>query len=131
MRVGVGVRHERDIMRGEMSVIDKVLGRMLSAFTAMRREILGETGMTMTDDLSAKATGIGTMKVKMFDGVVRTLANVSGFMEVKRGALLDMKGEKVKNLYKLIGKTVVGGAVRVEPCQERSSSVAQEVARVK
>ncbi|GMN61559.1 hypothetical protein TIFTF001_030644 [Ficus carica] len=127
MRVGVGVRHEQDIMRGETTVTDKVLRKMLSAFTAMRREIVGET---MADDSSAKSTGIGTVKVKMFDGVVRTLAN-SGFMEVKRGASVAMKGEKVKNLYKLMGKTTVGGAVRVESCQERSSSVAQEVARVK
>ena len=28
-------------------------------------------------------------------------------------------------------KTVVGGAVKVEPCQERPPSVAKEVARVK
>ena len=52
-------------------------------------------------------------------------------MEVKRGALVAMNGEKVKNLYKLIGKIVVGGAVKVEQYQERSSSVAKEVTRVK
>ena len=37
----------------------------------------------------------------------------------------------MKNLYKLIGKTVVGGAVKVEQYQERSSSVVKEIARVK
>ena len=40
-----------------------------------------------------------------------------GFMKVRRGALVAMKGEKVKNLYKLIGKTIVGGAMKVEPRQ--------------
>ena len=93
-----------------------------------------DTGtLLMADDSSAKAIGIGTVKVKIF-GVVRTLANVrhvprlrrslislgaldtlgceysakSGSMEVRKGAL---NGEKVKNLYRLIGKTVVGGAI--------------------
>ena len=37
-----------------------------------------------------------------------------GFMEVRKGALVAMKGKKVKNMYKLIGKTVVGGAMKVE-----------------
>ncbi|GMN61560.1 hypothetical protein TIFTF001_030647 [Ficus carica] len=62
----------------------------------------------MVDDLSAKATGI-----------------------VKRGALVAMKGEKVKNLYKLIGKTVVGGAISREVffCCARSckSEIVQQV----
>ena len=92
----------------------------------------------------------------MFDGVVKTLTNVrhvprlrrslislgaldtlgceysakSGFIEIRKSASFDMKGEIVKNLYKLIGKTVVGEVVKVEPCQERSSSVAKEVAKV-
>ncbi|GMN61563.1 hypothetical protein TIFTF001_030638 [Ficus carica] len=55
----------------------------------------------------------------------------SGFMKVKRGALVAMTGEKVKNQYNLIRKTVVGGAVTVEPCQKMPSSVAKQVARVK
>ncbi|EXC19631.1 Transcription factor ORG2 [Morus notabilis] len=91
------------------------------------------------------------------DGVVRTLTNVrhvfqlrrslislealdtlgceyyakSGFMQVNRGDLVAIKGEKVKNLYKLIGTTVVGGAIKEELCQEESSSVMKEVVGVK
>ncbi|GMN61562.1 hypothetical protein TIFTF001_030640 [Ficus carica] len=157
---------------------NRVYGRMLSALTTMRREILDsrcsfhmcphkewfdsytpyDAGtLLIADDSSAKAIGIGTVKVKMFDTVVRTLANVrhvprlmrsliyfgvldilgceyfakSGFMEVRRGALVAMKGEKVKNLSKLIGKTIVCRAMKVGRCQERSSSIAKELARVK
>ena len=55
----------------------------------------------------------------------------SDFIEVRRGALVAMKGENVKNMYKQIRKTVVIGAMKVELCQERSSSIIKEVARVK
>ena len=75
----------------------------------------------------------GTVKIKMFDGVVRVLSNVrhvpdhrknlislgvledlgysysskGGIMKITKGALMVMKGQKVSTLYRLIGNTVV------------------------
>ncbi|KAK2976102.1 hypothetical protein RJ640_009534 [Escallonia rubra] len=72
----------------------------------------------------------------MFDGIVRTLGDVryipdlkknlislgtldsidcsisikGGVMKVSKGAMVIMKGQKIGNLYKLIGNTVIGGA---------------------
>ncbi|KAK3010396.1 hypothetical protein RJ639_011710 [Escallonia herrerae] len=80
--------------------------------------------------------GRGTIKIKMFDGIVRTLDDVryipnlkknlislgtldsidcsisikGGVMKVSKGAIVIMKGKKTRNLYKLMGKTVIGGA---------------------
>ena len=36
-------------------------------------------------------------------------------MKITKGTLLVMKGQKVNQLYKLIGNTVVGGAVVITP----------------
>ena len=81
------------------------------------------------------------MKVKMYDGAVRTMTNVrhvpklrrglissgmldtlefdvsakNGTMNIARGASVVMKGKKVRNLCTLIGNPVVGGAIKVEP----------------
>ena len=52
-------------------------------------------------------------------------------MEAKRGVLFAMKGEKVKNMYKLIRKIVASRAMKVEPSQERSLFVVKKVARGK
>ncbi|KAK3020800.1 hypothetical protein RJ639_047756 [Escallonia herrerae] len=80
--------------------------------------------------------GRGTIKIKMFDGIVKTLGDVryipdlkknliflvtldsidcsisikGGVMKVSKGAMVIMKGQKTGNLYKLIGKTVIGAA---------------------
>uniref|UniRef100_A0A2N9J8T4 CCHC-type domain-containing protein n=1 Tax=Fagus sylvatica TaxID=28930 RepID=A0A2N9J8T4_FAGSY len=80
--------------------------------------------------------GISTMKIKIFDGVVRVFEDVrhildlrknlislgvlddlgysystkGGVMKITKGTLLVMKGRKVNQLYRLIGNTVVGGA---------------------
>jgi len=97
----------------------------------------------MGNDAVCKAIGIGTVKIKMFDGVVRVLGNVrhvpelrknlislgaldsagcmytaqGGAMKISRGALVLMKGQKVGNLYKLIGDTVVGGVAISTPAE--------------
>ncbi|KAK2992130.1 hypothetical protein RJ640_019386 [Escallonia rubra] len=78
----------------------------------------------------------GTIKIKMFDGIVRTLGDVryipdlkknlisvgtldsrdcsisikGGVIKVSKGAMVITKGQKIRNLYKLIGNTVIGGA---------------------
>ena len=45
-------------------------------------------------------------------------AKQGGFIEARRSALVAMKGEKVRNLYMLIRKTIVGRAMKVEPTYE-------------
>ena len=94
------------------------------------------------DDASCRVVGIGNIKVKMFDGVIRTLCDVrhvpdlmknlislgtldsnsfnykstNGVMKVSKGFLTMMKGQKlVGNIYKLMGSTIVGGAALVKP----------------
>jgi hypothetical protein len=90
----------------------------------------------MGNDASCEVIGIGTIKIRMFDGVVRTLSEVrhvpdlrknlislgtldsngceyrtgGGVMKVTKGALVIMKGTKIAgNIYRLIGTSVVGG----------------------
>ncbi|KAK2973983.1 hypothetical protein RJ640_013544 [Escallonia rubra] len=90
----------------------------------------------MGNDAVCKVMGIGNIKIKMFDRIVRTLGDVRyipdlkknlislgtldsiycsisikcGVMKVSEGAMVTMKGKKFANLYKLIGNTVIGGA---------------------
>ena len=78
----------------------------------------------MGNDSSSKVIGISTIKVKMFDTVVRTFSNVkhvpksrrtlislgalenlsydfstnSSIMKINKGALIAMKGKKVKKI---------------------------------
>ena len=87
----------------------------------------------MGNDATCPVIEIGTVKIKMFDVVVRVLSNVKhvpnlrknlislgvlndlgysysskgGIMKITKGALMVMKGQKVRTLYKLIGNTVV------------------------
>ena len=90
----------------------------------------------MGDDSVSNVVGIDTVKVKMYDGAVRTLTNVRHVPKLKRGlislrmvdnlecnvstkndtvniargAWVIMKDKKVRNLYMLIGEPVIGGA---------------------
>ena len=83
---------------------------------------------------ACKIIGIGTVKIKMFDGAVRTLTDVrhvptwrkslisldtldengysysgsNGLIKVKKSTLVMIKGEKIGLLYKLIRKTITG-----------------------
>jgi len=85
----------------------------------------------MGNDMACKIVGIGTIKIKMYDGIVRTLTEVrhvsklkknlistgaldtigckivqqNGVLIVTRGALVMMKGIKVGNPYHLAGET--------------------------
>ena len=54
-----------------------------------------------------------------------------GVMTINKGALVAMKDQKVRNMYKLVGKTILGGAVMVEPHYEKFSSSSKEVTREK
>ncbi|KAG8491014.1 hypothetical protein CXB51_014181 [Gossypium anomalum] len=91
----------------------------------------------MGNNASCKIAGVGTIKVKMFDGVVRTLSDVrhvpelkrnlislstldskgyrytveSGVLKISKGSLVVMKGQrKIAKLYVLQGSTVTGDA---------------------
>ena len=90
----------------------------------------------MGNDASCKVVGIENIKIKIFDGVFRTLCDVRhipdlrknlislgildcngyiykfarGVMKVSKCVLIMMKGQKLsKNIYTLQGMTVVGG----------------------
>ena len=94
--------------------------------------------MLMGNNYVCKAIGIGSIHIKMDDGVMRTLTDVrhipalkrnllslgaldsngykfvgeGGVLKVTRGSLVMMKGKINKNLYTLMGETVLGsGAV--------------------
>ncbi|KAG8474805.1 hypothetical protein CXB51_031510 [Gossypium anomalum] len=104
-------------------------------FTAY--ETVSEGVVLMGNNASCKIAGVGTIKVKMFDGVVRTLSDVryvpelkrnlislstldskgyrytaeSGVLKISKGSLVVMKGQrKTAKLYVLQGSTVTGDA---------------------
>jgi len=88
----------------------------------------------MGDDHPCKVEGIGTIRIKMFDGMVRELKNVSyipqlkrnlisdgalealghgvsirnGVLKMTRGLMVVLKGVRRNNLYYLMGSTVTG-----------------------
>ncbi|KAG8478499.1 hypothetical protein CXB51_028393 [Gossypium anomalum] len=100
-------------------------------------ETVSEGVVLMGNNASCKITGVGTIKVKMFDGVVRTLSDVrhvpelkrnlislstldskgyrytaeSGVLKISKGSLVVMKGQrKIAKLYVLQVSTVTGDA---------------------
>jgi hypothetical protein len=101
----------------------------------------------MGNDMVCKIVGIGTIKIKMHDGIVRTRIEVrhvpelkkniistsaldtigckivqqNGVLTVIHGALVVMKGSKVGNLYHLAGETVT----REQQRQKLEKMVAQ------
>ncbi|KAL6333003.1 hypothetical protein AAG906_020022 [Vitis piasezkii] len=84
----------------------------------------------MGNDASCKVAGIGNIIIKMFDDVVRTLCDVRHVHELRKNLIslgtLDcnrfsfkstsgvMKVSKGRNIYKLLGTTIVGGVATVE-----------------
>ena len=92
--------------------------------------------MLMGNNAVCKVVGIGAIKIKMHDGIVRTLSDVrhipelkknlislgtldsngctykagSGVMRISKGALVVMKGLKQNGLYFLQGSTITGAA---------------------
>ncbi|KAG8478679.1 hypothetical protein CXB51_028516 [Gossypium anomalum] len=100
-------------------------------------ETVSEGVVLMRNNASCKIVGVGTIKVKMFDGVVRTLSGIRHVPELKRnlillstldskgyrytaksrvlniskGSLVVMKGQrKIAKLYVLQGSTITGDA---------------------
>jgi hypothetical protein len=97
--------------------------------------------VTIGNGAHCKSIGIGNIRIKMFDGVVRTLCDVrhvleveknlislgtldsngygyksiGGVMKVTKGAMVVMNGQiNSKNIYELLGSTVVGEIASVE-----------------
>ena len=92
------------------------------------------------DDYPHERKGVGTIRLKHHDGVVRELTNVwyipmlgnnlislgvleasgckivmdDGIVKVSRGALVLMKGTRFRNLYKLQGETIIGDVAAVK-----------------
>ena len=101
------------------------------------------TTVIMGNDATCSVIGIGTIKIKMFDRVVRVFEDVrhtpdlidnlislgllddldysylskGGVMKITKGTLLVMKGRKVNQLYRLIGNTLIGGAIVITPTE--------------
>ena len=95
------------------------------------------------NDATCPVIGIGTVKIKMFDGVVRVFNNIrhvpdlrknlislgvlddfgysysskGGIMKNTKGVLMVMRGQKVGTLYNLIGNTVVGRVAITTPVE--------------
>ena len=94
----------------------------------------------MGNDASCKIAGVGTIRIQMFDGVVRTLGNVKyildlkrnlislstldangykytgegGVLKVSKGSLVLMKGKRnAANLYVLHGTAITGDTANV------------------
>ena len=91
----------------------------------------------MGNNISCKVIGIGTVQIKMHDGVVRTLTDVrhipdlkknlislgvldsqsckyftqGGVLKGTKGALIVIKGRFINGLYLLQGSTVIGTAL--------------------
>lgn len=92
----------------------------------------------MGNNMSCKVVGIGTVRIKMHDGIIRTLTGVrhvpdlkknlislgtldflgykysysaeGGVLRVSKGALIVIKGKLTNGLYVLQGSTVIGAA---------------------
>jgi hypothetical protein len=107
----------------------------------------------MGNDVSCKTVGIGSIKIKMFDGIVRTLMEVrhvpklknnlislgfldsrgykctcqGGVLKVSKGILVVMKATKIGNLYQLEGSTEINEATMVsEEANETTSFMASK-----
>uniref|UniRef100_A0A2N9GSE2 CCHC-type domain-containing protein n=1 Tax=Fagus sylvatica TaxID=28930 RepID=A0A2N9GSE2_FAGSY len=99
----------------------------------------------MGNDATCTIIGMGTIKIKMSDGVVRTLEEVrhipdmrknlislgtldskgysykseNGIMKVSKGAMVVMTGQKISsNVYKLLGNTILGGVAAVAESED-------------
>ncbi|GKV16510.1 hypothetical protein SLEP1_g27143 [Rubroshorea leprosula] len=67
--------------------------------------------VVLGDDTALPIVGIGNIRIKMYDGMVKTfeVRHVpGGVLKVSKGALVILKGKKVGGLYHLQGSTVNG-----------------------
>src|SRR5438270_9361650 len=93
----------------------------------------------MKDNAECRVVGIGSIRMQMFDGEVRTVANVrhvpevssnllslgaleargcrfasaNRTLKVRKGSRMVLKGERIANLYQVNGSVIVGDALPV------------------
>ena len=103
----------------------------------------------MGNNVTCKIVGIGSIKIKMYDGIVRTLTDVryihelrknlismgfldnagyklsvqGGVMKISKGILVVMKENRIGNLYKLEGR------MKFDNTTVASIGVATDIAR--
>ena len=94
--------------------------------------------VNMANGTQSRIAGVGIVRIRMFDGVVRTVTGVrhvpglkrnlislgtldargdryssqGGALKVSKGAMVVLKGEMSGGLYRLVGKVQTGGAIR-------------------
>ena len=107
--------------------------------------------MTLGDNHPCKVAGIGTVRVRMFDGIVRTLTNVkhipeleknlvslgylersgysfssrarSGVLNISNGAMVVMRGRRLdNNLYRMEGSVVTGESDAAAAAQDQQGA---------
>ena len=67
----------------------------------------------------------------MLDTLRCDVSTKNDTMNIVRGASVVMKGKKVRNLYMLIKKPVVGGAIKAKPRYRKFSYAVKEWVKVK
>ncbi|KAL5547991.1 hypothetical protein UlMin_003222 [Ulmus minor] len=60
----------------------------------------------MGNDASCKVIGIGTVKIKMHDGIVRTLGNVRHILELKKNLISLGTFDSLADSHKRMGREV-------------------------
>ncbi|KAE8691550.1 ABC transporter B family member 18 [Hibiscus syriacus] len=68
------------------------------------------------DDRCCNIVGIGDVRIKMYDGSVRTLSGVRHIPDLKKNLISLGILHKNGNIYRLLGSIVVGGVHSVESC---------------
>ncbi|KAG8501173.1 hypothetical protein CXB51_003270 [Gossypium anomalum] len=92
-------------------------------------ETVSESVVLMGNNASCKIAGVGTIKVKMFDGVITA---ESGVFKDFQGSLVVMKGQrKTAKLYVLQGSTVTGDAAVASFLQRGVRSLEESITRRK
>ena len=110
-----------------------------------------EGSVTLGDNHPCKVAGIGTVRVRMFDGIVRTLTNVkhileleknlvslgylersgysfssrarSGVLNISNGAMVVMRGRRLdNNLYRMEGSMVTGESDAAAAAQDQQGA---------
>ena len=112
---------------------------------------IDEGTVTLGDDHPCKGVGIGSIRMRMFDGIVQTLTNVkhvpklkknlmsldylersgfnfssrarSGVLNISNGAMVVIRGRRIEsNLYRLEGFVVTGESNAVAAMQDQQGA---------
>ncbi|KAG6687290.1 hypothetical protein I3843_11G064100 [Carya illinoinensis] len=103
-------------------------------------ESINSDSLLIGNDIACYIVGIGLVKIKMYDGIVKTLSNIrniislnksfislgildsfgyqysvtGGVIRVYKGSSVVMIGKKIEGLYFLLGETMIGGAASLD-----------------